>query len=61
MWVNEQGLGFLLSYPSISLHAISRDVSAYPKPCLYIMFDGKLEGKCSELTMDILSQIISVI
>jgi len=46
-WLSDSGQGFTLNYPSISLHAISRDQNAFPKPCLYVMFDGKLDSKCS--------------
>lgn len=41
-WLNGSGLGFALEYPSIGLHAISRDVSAYPQEHLYVMVNGKL-------------------
>ena len=42
-WLNEEGQGFLLEYPSISLHAVSRDLTSFPRPCLYVMVDGKLD------------------
>jgi len=41
-WVNESGQGFTLLYPQISLHAVSRDLSSFPHPCIYVMLDGKL-------------------
>ncbi|KAK7489325.1 hypothetical protein BaRGS_00019433 [Batillaria attramentaria] len=42
-WQKESdGLGFSLLYPGISLHAISRDLTAFPHECLYLMIDGKL-------------------
>uniref|UniRef100_A0A668RCW5 Methylosome subunit pICln n=1 Tax=Oreochromis aureus TaxID=47969 RepID=A0A668RCW5_OREAU len=41
-WFDSSGLGFSLEYPSIGLHAISRDVSAYPQEHLYVMVNGKL-------------------
>ncbi|XP_041088768.1 methylosome subunit pICln isoform X3 [Polyodon spathula] len=41
-WFDGTGLGFSLEYPSISLHAISRDVSAYPQEHLYVMVNAKL-------------------
>uniref|UniRef100_A0A3P9PUZ9 Methylosome subunit pICln n=1 Tax=Poecilia reticulata TaxID=8081 RepID=A0A3P9PUZ9_POERE len=44
-WFDGSGLGFSLEYPSIGLHAISRDVSAYPQEHLYVMVNGKLSGK----------------
>lgn len=47
-WFDGSGLGFALEYPSIGLHAISRDVSAYPQEHLYVMVNGKLseENEC---------------
>jgi hypothetical protein len=30
-------------YPHISLHAISKDPSAFPQECLYLMLDSRLE------------------
>lgn len=41
-WFDGSGLGFSLEYPKIGLHAISRDVSAYPQEHLYVMVNGKL-------------------
>ncbi|KAL3991389.1 ubiquilin-like protein [Sarotherodon galilaeus] len=41
-WFDSSGLGFSLEYPSIGLHAISRDVSAFPQEHLYVMVNGKL-------------------
>ncbi|MFT7803109.1 methylosome subunit pICln isoform X1 [Arapaima gigas] len=45
-WFNGAGMGFSLEYPSIGLHAISRDLSAYPQEHLYVMVNGKLEEEC---------------
>uniref|UniRef100_A0A1I7YH45 Methylosome subunit pICln n=1 Tax=Steinernema glaseri TaxID=37863 RepID=A0A1I7YH45_9BILA len=33
--------GFSLTYPSIILHAISRDCSSFPEECLYLLIDAK--------------------
>ncbi|XP_077154819.1 methylosome subunit pICln [Ranitomeya variabilis] len=41
-WLNGSGLGFSLEYPSISLHAISRDTATYPEEHIYVMVDGKM-------------------
>ncbi|XP_041651732.1 methylosome subunit pICln [Cheilinus undulatus] len=41
-WFDGSGLGFCLEYPTIGLHAISRDVSAYPQEHLYVMVNGKV-------------------
>ncbi|XP_017559651.1 methylosome subunit pICln isoform X1 [Pygocentrus nattereri] len=44
-WFNGSGMGFSLEYPSISLHAISRDLSAYPQEHLYVMVNKKLDDE----------------
>lgn len=31
---------FMIEYPKISLHAISRDVSVFPHPCIYCQIDA---------------------
>ncbi|XP_003226015.1 methylosome subunit pICln [Anolis carolinensis] len=43
-WIEASGLGFSLDYPTISLHAISRDLAAYPWEHLYVMVNGKFEA-----------------
>ncbi|XP_038549599.1 methylosome subunit pICln-like isoform X1 [Micropterus salmoides] len=45
LWFDGSGMGFSLEYPTIGLHAISRDVSAYPQEHLYVMVNGKLEDE----------------
>uniref|UniRef100_A0A4W4F721 Methylosome subunit pICln n=1 Tax=Electrophorus electricus TaxID=8005 RepID=A0A4W4F721_ELEEL len=40
-WFDGSGVGFSLEYPSISLHAISRDLSTYPEEHLYVMVNSK--------------------
>ncbi|XP_063430762.1 methylosome subunit pICln-like isoform X2 [Mytilus trossulus] len=37
-----EGQGFSLQYPGISIHAVSRDLTAFPHECLYLMVDGDL-------------------
>ena len=44
-WMSTAGQGFSLQYPAISLHAISKDLSAFPHECLYLMVDGDLGGR----------------
>ncbi|NXL64487.1 ICLN protein, partial [Chordeiles acutipennis] len=44
-WLENSGVGFSLDYPSISLHAVSRDLSAYPWEHLYVMVNAKFEGR----------------
>ncbi|KAL8588276.1 hypothetical protein ACOMHN_008579 [Nucella lapillus] len=48
----EDGKGFSLQYPIISCHAISRDLTAHPRECLYLMVDGKLPGEESDSDED---------
>ncbi|XP_076323576.1 methylosome subunit pICln-like isoform X1 [Tachypleus tridentatus] len=47
-WVGESGQGFSLEYPSITLHAVSRDLNAFPHECLYLMIDADLETNDEE-------------
>uniref|UniRef100_A0A667WC12 Methylosome subunit pICln n=1 Tax=Myripristis murdjan TaxID=586833 RepID=A0A667WC12_9TELE len=44
-WFDGSGMGFSLEYPSIGLHAISRDLSAYPQEHLYVMVNAKLSDE----------------
>ncbi|XP_036450821.1 methylosome subunit pICln-like isoform X2 [Colossoma macropomum] len=47
-WVDGSGVGFSLDYPSISLHAISRDLSTYPEEHLYVMVNSKHKDSKNE-------------
>jgi len=40
-WISNEGQGLTLTYPSISLHAVSRDTSSFPHECLYLMVDSE--------------------
>uniref|UniRef100_A0AAF5PMU7 Methylosome subunit pICln n=1 Tax=Wuchereria bancrofti TaxID=6293 RepID=A0AAF5PMU7_WUCBA len=41
-WIsNISGQGFSLTYPSIILHAVSRDPSVFPEECIYVLADAK--------------------
>jgi len=43
-WINgTSGEGFSILYPKMTLHAISKDESIHPKPCLYVMLNGYLD------------------
>ncbi|XP_064456185.1 methylosome subunit pICln-like [Ornithodoros turicata] len=42
-WVGENNTGFSLEYPSVALHAVSRDLTSFPQECLYLMIDGDLD------------------
>ncbi|KAM4627759.1 methylosome subunit pICln [Polymixia lowei] len=44
-WFDGSGMGFSLEYPSIGLHAISRDLGAYPQEHLYVMVNAKLNDE----------------
>ncbi|XP_070761951.1 methylosome subunit pICln [Enoplosus armatus] len=52
LWFDGSGMGFSLEYPTIGLHAISRDVSAYPQEHLYVMVNGKNEAEMAEKAAD---------
>ncbi|XP_028817976.1 methylosome subunit pICln isoform X2 [Denticeps clupeoides] len=47
-WFDGSGLGFDLEYQTISLHAISKDLSAYPQEHLYVMVNGNLNEEKDE-------------
>jgi len=40
IWISNEGRGFSLSYPTISMHAISRDSRTSPRPCIYMILDS---------------------
>ncbi|OZC05461.1 Nucleotide-sensitive chloride conductance regulator, partial [Onchocerca flexuosa] len=41
-WIsNISGQGFSLTYPSIILHAVSRDPNVFPEECIYVLADAK--------------------
>ncbi|KAL1517814.1 hypothetical protein ABEB36_001537 [Hypothenemus hampei] len=41
-WQEKDDIGFCIPYSDITLHAISKDENVYPKECIYIMLDGRL-------------------
>ncbi|XP_022369889.1 methylosome subunit pICln isoform X3 [Enhydra lutris kenyoni] len=47
-WLDGSGLGFSLEYPTISLHAVSRDLNAYPREHLYVMVNAKFGEESKE-------------
>ncbi|XP_032976272.1 methylosome subunit pICln isoform X2 [Rhinolophus ferrumequinum] len=51
-WLDGSGLGFSLEYPTISLHAVSRDLNAYPREHLYVMVNAKFEEESKESVAD---------
>ncbi|CAL8363599.1 unnamed protein product [Merluccius merluccius] len=44
-WFDGSGMGFSLEYPTIGLHAISRDLGAFPQEHLYVMVNAKLSDE----------------
>ncbi|XP_050991882.1 methylosome subunit pICln isoform X1 [Labeo rohita] len=51
-WFDGSGMGFCLEYPSISLHAISRDLSSFPEEHLYVMVNAKLDDEAEAEQQD---------
>ncbi|XP_059421343.1 methylosome subunit pICln-like isoform X7 [Carassius carassius] len=51
-WFDGSGMGFCLEYPSISLHAVSRDLSAFPEEHLYVMVNAKLDDEAEAEQLD---------
>ncbi|XP_076794365.1 methylosome subunit pICln isoform X1 [Arvicanthis niloticus] len=51
-WLDSSGLGFSLEYPTISLHAVSRDPNAYPQEHLYVMVNAKFGEESKEPLSD---------
>jgi len=43
IWLSEaeKGKGYAVDFLAISLHAVSRDLEAYPSPCLYTQVIGQ--------------------
>lgn len=51
VWLSsvDSARGYSIDYPSISVHAISRDPAAFPRPCLYMQLgDGGSDQEFSE-------------
>jgi len=46
IWISNDGRGFSLPYPTISMHAVSRDPRTAPRPCIFMILDP-LEEKSS--------------
>uniref|UniRef100_A0A671ETX9 Methylosome subunit pICln n=1 Tax=Rhinolophus ferrumequinum TaxID=59479 RepID=A0A671ETX9_RHIFE len=47
-WLDGSGLGFSLEYPTISLHAVSRDLNASPREHLYVMVNAEFEEETND-------------
>lgn len=48
VWMRESGLGFYVEYPDITMHSISRDLSAFPQQCLYVVLDVGINAKVGD-------------
>jgi len=45
VWIQDlTGLGFSVEYPTITMHAVSRDRSSFESECLFAVLDIALEG-----------------
>nr|CAB3501417.1 unnamed protein product [Digitaria exilis] len=44
IWLSEaeKGKGYAVDFLAISLHAVSRDLEAYPSPCLYTQIEAEV-------------------
>jgi len=44
IWLSEaeKGKGYAVDFLAISLHAASRDLEAYPSPCLYTQIEAEV-------------------
>lgn len=40
-WLMPSGMGFSIEYPSVTMHAISRDLTSFSEQCLCIMLDSE--------------------
>jgi len=43
IWISNDGRGFTLPYPTISMHAISRNTSNFSRPCIFMILDSPEE------------------
>lgn len=42
IWKKEGEEGLCIEYPNIALHAVSRDLAAFPHECIYVMLDKNI-------------------
>ncbi len=45
IWKKDNDEGLCIEYPSMALHAVSRDLVAFPHECIYIMLDKNIASK----------------
>jgi nucleotide-sensitive chloride channel 1A len=51
-WISNDGRGFSLPYPTISMHAISRDGRSFHMPCIYMVLDLPSEKNMGETNVN---------
>jgi len=51
-WISSSGDGFLIPYPKMTLHAVSRDPNVHSNDCLYVMVNGYLDDEDAEAEVD---------
>ena len=53
IWLSEaeKGKGYAVDFLAISLHAASRDLEAYPSPCLYAQVIGQASSPADTLVL----------
>lgn len=47
-WLHDNGQGFDLDYPKITLHAISKDLNNFPSECLYLLVESDADQESSD-------------
>ncbi|KAF8742756.1 hypothetical protein HU200_013563 [Digitaria exilis] len=59
IWIGEGGKGYAVDFIAVSLHAVSRDLEAYPSPCIYtqIQTEGGFDEESDESDSEINGEI----
>ncbi|KAF8657295.1 hypothetical protein HU200_060166 [Digitaria exilis] len=59
IWIGEGGKGYAVDFIAVSLHAVSRDLEAYPSPCIYtqIETEGGFDEESDESDSEINGEI----
>ena len=45
IWKKDNTEGLCIEYPNIALHAVSRDLTAFPHECIYVLLDKNILSK----------------
>jgi nucleotide-sensitive chloride channel 1A len=50
IWLSEaeKGKGYAVGFLDITLHAVSRDLEAYPSPCIYTQVIGAASARFAD-------------